>query len=255
MSEKRDVTQRTSFEKTLSKETEDNALFFGDVSLTILSQKRVGFLFDSTLTAFLMMGNLSPGLKNHAVTMFEVGKLTDESLDSFLNELSGVCFLCCLAFWETDWETATNVNNCPQIREESEGDAQRYFEHAITLYKTLCFLRKNDKLILNDKKGLALGLLLSLFSFFSLFHCCHHVISRLTPDMLRYESLYSLDSATCQRVLSKNYELLVSMTPVSVECKTLRTCLPIHIGPAIPEALHSSPPLFFVLVLFHFMSE
>jgi len=27
------------------------------------------------------------GLKSHAVTMFEVGKLTDESLDSFLGEL------------------------------------------------------------------------------------------------------------------------------------------------------------------------
>ena len=38
------------------------------------------------------------GLKSHAVTMFEVGKLTDESLDSFLGELekasivSGTCF-------------------------------------------------------------------------------------------------------------------------------------------------------------------
>ena len=30
------------------------------------------------------------GLKNHAVTMFEVGKLTDESLDSFLVELGKV---------------------------------------------------------------------------------------------------------------------------------------------------------------------
>lgn len=36
------------------------------------------------------MGNLSPGLKSHAVTMFEVGKLSDESLDSFLTELEKV---------------------------------------------------------------------------------------------------------------------------------------------------------------------
>lgn len=40
-----------------------------------------------------MMGNLSPGLKKHAVTMFEVGKLCDESLDSFLAELEKVSVL------------------------------------------------------------------------------------------------------------------------------------------------------------------
>lgn len=39
------------------------------------------------------MGNLSPGLKKHAVTMFEVGKLCDESLDSFLAELEKVSVL------------------------------------------------------------------------------------------------------------------------------------------------------------------
>ena len=33
---------------------------------------------------------LVQGLKSHAVTMFEVGKLSDESLDSFLAELEKV---------------------------------------------------------------------------------------------------------------------------------------------------------------------
>jgi hypothetical protein len=33
---------------------------------------------------------LLKGLKSHAVTMFEVGKLNDESLDSFLAELEKV---------------------------------------------------------------------------------------------------------------------------------------------------------------------
>ena len=41
------------------------------------------------------------GLKSHAVTMFEVGKLTDESLDSFLGELekaSSDCSTCLESF-------------------------------------------------------------------------------------------------------------------------------------------------------------
>jgi len=38
------------------------------------------------------------GLKSHAVTMFEVGKLTDESLDSFLGELEKASFDCRTCF-------------------------------------------------------------------------------------------------------------------------------------------------------------
>lgn len=87
-------------------------------------------------------------MKNHAVTMFEVGKLPDESLDSFLLELEKV-----------------SVEGS-----EGEGEAQRYFDHAVILRSTILFLRQNQRL-----------------------------------DLVRCESLLSLDFATCTRLLNKNY--------------------------------------------------
>ena len=59
------------------------------------------------------------GLKNHAVTMFEVGKLTDESLDSFLAELDKV------GHWSVkDITWLSHINPCRRLVQQCMGRPQ-----------------------------------------------------------------------------------------------------------------------------------
>lgn len=86
--------------------------------------------------------------------MFEVGKLCDESLDSFLSELEKVSVL----------------------DAEGEGEARRYFDHAVILRSTVLALRR---------------------------------LPMAGLDLVRLESLHSLDTNTCKRLLSKKYKYVI----------------------------------------------
>ena len=76
--------------------------------------------------------------------------------------------------------------------EQAEGEAKRYYEHAITLRSTLTFLRNNPSLFSEDGEGDVEG-------------AGGIGGTGLGVDLLRLESMASLDSATQGRVMQKNY--------------------------------------------------
>lgn len=65
---------------------------------------------------------------------------------------------------------------------EAEGEARRYFVHALTLRDTVRFLRYNKELNMDTENG-----------------------NGLAVDLIRCESLLGLDAATRARVLNRNY--------------------------------------------------
>ncbi|CAL1390293.1 unnamed protein product [Linum trigynum] len=55
-----------------------------------VSHTRVAFIVDANITSYLMMGSVSPGLKSHAVTLYEAGKLGHPSIADLCKDLSSL---------------------------------------------------------------------------------------------------------------------------------------------------------------------
>lgn len=80
---------------------------------------RVALLVDSKLAACLMMANLSAEIVQHAVTLYEAGKMPDETLSDFLAAADGV-----------------------RLPTEADSSLRDYYEHVLALRDAVRFLRR-----------------------------------------------------------------------------------------------------------------
>ncbi|XP_062197378.1 uncharacterized protein LOC133900276 isoform X2 [Phragmites australis] len=231
----------------------------------------VGFVVDANVTSYLMMGSLSPGLKSHAVTLYEAGKLGDSCIAELCSDLASLegkkfegvleefanhafslrCFLECLqsggvsmnevtdyageALHDIDSATGhlakVNIevvhddnrdelphhNQCTGDLDNSDGNI---------LSPAMALSESGENMVKNDSEnGSITQLDVSTDTRVSKNKRKYKV------DILRCESLASLALATLERLLLRDYDIIVSMVPLPSSSVLPGPSGPIHFGP------------------------
>ncbi|KAL5101673.1 hypothetical protein RYX36_006000 [Vicia faba] len=273
---------------------------------------RVALIVDANITSYLMMGSVSPGLKTHAVTLYEAGKLGHASIADLCKDLSTLegttfegelqefanhsyslrCVLECLhsggipadqreegdinklgtttlvndksssviAEPETsltdrsrnssDGDTVINTDDLENFESEKNvvetsvhseiSSSKDDGDHSVTLEDDSNHIQQVDKSDTN-------------------FHNNDKVVEveasdvgtemqkkkKYRVDILRSESLASLAPATLNRLFLRDYDILVSIVPLSHSSILPRATGPVHFGP--PSYSSMSPWMKLVL--------
>ncbi|XP_071732361.1 uncharacterized protein [Rutidosis leptorrhynchoides] len=220
---------------------------------------RVAFVVDANITSYLMMGSVSPGLKSHAVTLYEAGKLGYASIDDLCKDLSTL--------------EGTKF----------EGELQEFANHAFSLRIILQCLTSggllpdelhtpgitpgissstNDEVTsmvadmsLKEDSGPAASDLGSLAdnsgitvngNTVDVENVVKTKVRKYRVDILRCESLANLPATTLDSLFRRDYDIIVSMVPLPVSSLLPGPKGPVHFGP--PS--HSSMSPWMNLVLY-----
>ncbi|XP_024024357.1 protein FAM91A1 [Morus notabilis] len=236
---------------------------------------RVAFVVDANITSYLMMGSVSPGLKSHAVTLYEAGKLGHASiadlckdlstlegakfegeLQEFANHASSLrCVLECLQSGgvATDVKAGKVYSNVDKIA--SSNDEATSLEAEITVNEDVESsgidedgVNGDDNCLSGDFKNINIldDEKVNPVEGSDIGKEQSRRRKKYRVDILRCESLASLAPATLERLFLRDYDIVVSIVPLPHSSILPGPTFPVHFGP--PS--HSSRTPWMKLVLY-----
>ncbi|KAL1546794.1 protein FAM91A1-like isoform X1 [Salvia divinorum] len=252
---------------------------------------RVAFVVDANITSYLMMGSVSPGLKSHAVTLYEAGKLGHTSIADLCNDLMTLegakfegelqefanhafslrCILECLTSGGivTDGRQRMNKEDTASSATDAcQGDSSENYGVNKTEFNNcsselLTGTSNDDNISTTLSKETSSDAEDSNLSVSSKFDEISISVESFTArkelkkrrkyrvDILRCESLASLAPATLNRLFHRDYDIIMSMIPLPHSSVLPGSKGPIHFGPPT----HSSMTPWMKLVLYTALSS